>query len=309
MVAKTKSATTKKKPVASKKRVAKTAAVEKKKTAAPKPLAAAEKKQTAVKKGAVKKAAASGASVKETAGKTTGEATQAVVKKKTATPKKPAGTKKEPVAPKKPAGAKKEPATPKKPAAAKKEPAAPKQSAVAKEKPAASKKPAVAKEKPAASKKPAVVKKKPAAPKKPVAETTDAPKKAVSPYQEEAGEEYMNAKQSQHFRKLLINWKQTLMEEVERTVHHMQDEASNFPDPNDRATQEEEFALELRTRDRERKLIKKINESLITLETGDYGYCEVCGVEIGVKRLEARPTATLCIDCKTIDEIKERQRA
>lgn len=296
MVAKTKSATTKKKPVASKKRVAKTAAVEKKKTAAPKPLAAAEKKQTAVKKGAVKKAAASGASVKETAGKTTGEATQAVVKKKTATPKKPAGAKKEPAAPKQPAAAKKEPATPKKPA-------------VAKEKPAAPKKPAVAKKKPAAPKKPAVAKKKPAAPKKPVAGTTDAPAKVVSPYQEEAGEEYMNAKQSQHFRKLLINWKQTLMEEVERTVHHMQDEASNFPDPNDRATQEEEFALELRTRDRERKLIKKINESLITLETGDYGYCEVCGVEIGVKRLEARPTATLCIDCKTIDEIKERQRA
>ena len=144
---------------------------------------------------------------------------------------------------------------------------------------------------------------------KPVVETTETPKKAIPPYQAESGEEYMNAKQSQHFRKLLINWKQTLMEEVERTVHHMQDEASNFPDPNDRATQEEEFALELRTRDRERKLIKKINESLITLETGDYGYCEVCGVEIGVKRLEARPTATLCIDCKTIDEIKERQRA
>lgn len=302
MVAKTKSATTKKKPVASKKRAAKTAAVEKKKTAAPKPLAAAEKKQTAVKKGAVKKAAASGASVKETAGKTTGEATQAVVKKKTATPKKPAVAKKEPVAPKKPAGAKKEPATPKQPTAAKKEPAAPKKPAVAKKTPATPKKPA-------APKKPAVAKKKPAAPKKPVAGTTDAPKKVVSPYQEEAGEEYMNAKQSQHFRKLLINWKQTLMEEVERTVHHMQDEASNFPDPNDRATQEEEFALELRTRDRERKLIKKINESLITLETGDYGYCEVCGVEIGVKRLEARPTATLCIDCKTIDEIKERQRA
>ena len=302
MVAKTKSATTKKKPVASKKRVAKTAAVEKKKTAAPEPLAAAEKKPTAVKKGAVEKAAASGASVKETAGKTTGEATQAVVKKKTATPKKPAGAKKKPAAPKKPAVAKKEPATPKQSAAAKKEPAAPKKPAVAKKTPATPKKPA-------APKKPAVAKKKPAAPKKPVAETTDAPKKAVSPYQEEAGEEYMNAKQSQHFRKLLINWKQTLMEEVERTVHHMQDEASNFPDPNDRATQEEEFALELRTRDRERKLIKKINESLITLETGDYGYCEVCGVEIGVKRLEARPTATLCIDCKTIDEIKERQRA
>lgn len=195
-------------------------------------------------------------------------------------------------------------------AVAPKKPAAPKEPVGAKKKPATAKKPAVAKKKkPAAPKKPAVARKKPAAPKKPVVENTETPTKAVSPYQEKPGEEYMNAKQSQHFRKLLIDWKQTLMEEVERTVHHMQDEASNFPDPNDRATQEEEFALELRTRDRERKLIKKINESLITLETGDYGYCEVCGVEIGVKRLEARPTATLCIDCKTIDEIKERQRA
>ena len=99
------------------------------------------------------------------------------------------------------------------------------------------------------------------------------------------------------------------MEEVDRTVHHMQDDAANFPDPNDRATQEEEFALELRTRDRERKLIKKINESLSDLDAGTYGYCETCGVEIGVKRLEARPTATLCIDCKTLDEIREKQRA
>jgi len=133
------------------------------------------------------------------------------------------------------------------------------------------------------------------------------PRKKIAPYKAGDGEDYMNAAQSEHFRKLLLEWKHTLMEEVERTVHHMQDEASNFPDPNDRATQEEEFALELRTRDRERKLIKKINESLLTLETGDYGYCEVCGIEIGVKRLQARPTATLCIDCKTLDEIKERQ--
>lgn len=287
MVAKTKSATTQKKSAASKKRVANTA-VEKKKTAAPKPSATAKKKQTAVKKETAKKAA---------------------TPKKPAAPKKPAVAKEKPAAPKKPAVDKKEPAAPKKPAVAKKKPAAPKKPAVAKKKPAAPKKPAVAKKKPAAPKKPAIAKKKPAAPMKPVAETTETPKKALPPYQAESGEEYMNAKQSQHFRKLLINWKQTLMEEVERTVHHMQDEASNFPDPNDRATQEEEFALELRTRDRERKLIKKINESLITLETGDYGYCEVCGVEIGVKRLEARPTATLCIDCKTIDEIKERQRA
>jgi DnaK suppressor protein len=127
------------------------------------------------------------------------------------------------------------------------------------------------------------------------------------PYSAERGEEYMNTAQSAHFRAILLDWKKVLMEEVDRTVHHMQDEAANFPDPNDRATQEEEFALELRTRDRERKLIRKIDEAILSLETGDYGYCEVCGIEIGVKRLEARPTATLCIDCKTLDEIKEKQ--
>jgi len=128
-----------------------------------------------------------------------------------------------------------------------------------------------------------------------------------APYQPRRGEEYMNPEQSTHFRNILLGWRRQLMEEVDRTVHHMQDDASNFPDPNDRATQEEEFALELRTRDRERKLIKKINESLAALDTGDYGYCEVCGVEIGIERLEARPTATLCIDCKTLDEIREKQ--
>jgi len=129
------------------------------------------------------------------------------------------------------------------------------------------------------------------------------------PYQETAGEDYMNEDQRKHFRELLLGWKQELMEEVDRTVHHMQDEAANFPDPNDRATQESEFTMELRTRDRERKLIKKIDESLQDLENGEYGYCEECGIEIGVKRLEARPTATLCIDCKSLDEIRERQRS
>jgi DnaK suppressor protein len=111
----------------------------------------------------------------------------------------------------------------------------------------------------------------------------------------------------EHFRKILTKWRQQLMEEVDRTVHHMQDDATSFADPNDRATQEEEFTLELRTRDRERKLIKKIAEALASLDTGDYGYCEGCGLEIGIRRLEARPTATLCIDCKTLDEIKEKQ--
>ena len=127
------------------------------------------------------------------------------------------------------------------------------------------------------------------------------------PYQETEGEEYMNEAQLKHFSDILNKWKSELMEEVDRTVHHMQDDAANFPDPNDRATQESEFSLELRTRDRERKLIKKIEESLKNIESGDYGYCETCGVEIGVRRLEARPTATLCIDCKTLDEIREKQ--
>jgi len=129
-----------------------------------------------------------------------------------------------------------------------------------------------------------------------------------TPYQEKDGEEYMNDAQIEHFRHILMTWRTQLREEVDRTVHHMQDEAANFPDPNDRATQEEEFTLELRTRDRERKLIKKIDESLVDLEKGDYGFCESCGTEIGIRRLEARPTATLCIDCKTLDEIREKNR-
>jgi len=136
--------------------------------------------------------------------------------------------------------------------------------------------------------------------------TTKVRKGKFKPYNLKRGEKYMGPNQADHFRQILLNWKRELLEEVDRTVHHMRDEASNFPDPNDRATQEEEFALELRTRDRERKLIKKIDESLINIDSGDYGYCEICGVEIGVRRLEARPTATLCIDCKTLDEIKER---
>ena len=127
------------------------------------------------------------------------------------------------------------------------------------------------------------------------------------PYEMENGEEYMNGKQEAHFEAILKSWKQELMEEVDRTVHHMQDEAANFPDPNDRASQESEFSLELRARDRERKLIKKIDEILVKLENHEYGYCNACGVEIGIRRLEARPTATLCIDCKTLDEIREKQ--
>lgn len=133
------------------------------------------------------------------------------------------------------------------------------------------------------------------------------PVPGIEPYVEKEGEEYMNENQVEHFRQILLAWKRELMEEVDRTVHHMQDEAANFPDPNDRATQESEFSMELRARDRERKLIKKIDESLLDLENNEYGYCEACGVEIGIRRLEARPTATQCIDCKTLDEIREKQ--
>jgi len=133
------------------------------------------------------------------------------------------------------------------------------------------------------------------------------PVPGIAPYKENKGEEYMNDKQAKHFKNILLAWKRDLMEEVDRTVHHMQDDAANFPDPNDRATQESEFSMELRARDRERKLIKKIDESIRHLDNEEFGYCEACGVEIGVKRLEARPTATLCIDCKILDEIREKQ--
>lgn len=128
-----------------------------------------------------------------------------------------------------------------------------------------------------------------------------------APYQLKTNEEYMNSGQIAHFRGILLAWKKELMEEVDRTVHHMQDESGSLPDPNDRATQEEEFSIELRARDRERKLIRKIDSTLKSIDEGDYGYCEECGVEIGIRRLEARPTATLCIDCKTLAEIKEKQ--
>ncbi len=127
-----------------------------------------------------------------------------------------------------------------------------------------------------------------------------------TPYTPKRGEEYMNEEQLKHFKAILLDWKTQLMEEVDRTVSHMKDEASNFPDPADRATQEEEFSLELRARDRERKLIRKIDSTIDRIDAEDYGYCDMCGIDIGIKRLEARPTANLCIDCKTLDEIKEK---
>jgi len=129
------------------------------------------------------------------------------------------------------------------------------------------------------------------------------------PYLPKKGEGYMSPKQLEHFRKILHQLKIELSQDIDRTVHTMQDEATVFADPNDRASQESDMALELRNRDRERKLIKKIDETIAKIDAGEYGYCESCGIEIGLKRLEARPTATLCIDCKTLDELREKQVA
>lgn len=204
-------------------------------------------------------------------------------------------------------------AAPKKKAAAKKK-TAPKKKAVVK-KAAPKKKVAPVKEKVAVKKAATKSSKATKAPKKiSAAEARARADKLLQgfgnfePYKKKRGEKYMNEPQIAHFRLILLAWKQALMAEVDRTVQHMQDEAANFPDPNDRASQESDFTMELRTRDRERKLIKKIEESTKMLDSEDYGYCESCGVEIGIRRLEARPTATLCIDCKTLDEIREKQK-
>ena len=133
--------------------------------------------------------------------------------------------------------------------------------------------------------------------------------KPLTPYKPKGKEDYMNPRQLAHFRKMLDDMKRELSQDIDRTVHTMQDEATVFADPNDRASQESDIALELRNRDRERKLIKKIDETIGRIDANEYGYCDSCGVEIGLKRLEARPTATLCIDCKTLDELRERQVA
>ncbi|WP_405238615.1 RNA polymerase-binding protein DksA [Lentisalinibacter orientalis] len=138
-------------------------------------------------------------------------------------------------------------------------------------------------------------------------EVLSGPLHGLEPYKPRRGEEYMSADQLEHFRQILSAWKRELMEEVDRTVHHMQDEAANFPDPSDRATQESEFGLELRTRDRERKLLRKIDAALNRIDEGTYGYCEETGEEIGLKRLEARPVATLCLEAQERRELAERQ--
>jgi DnaK suppressor protein len=252
-------------------------------------------KKTPAKKAPVKKTPAKKTAVKKPAAKQTPA-------KKTAAKKVPAKK-----APAKKAPAKKAPA--KKPPAKK----APATKAPAKK--TATKKPAV-KAAPArpATARPATVKK--VLPKKPLAVNPDQPEpsfgfsgplKSFKPYQPAPGEEYMSDGMLDHFRQILSTWKQELMEEVDRTVHHMKDEAANFPDPNDRATQESEFGLELRTRDRERKLLKKIEQALSRIEDGAYGFCSETGEEIGLRRLEARPVATLTVEAQERRELAEKQ--
>jgi DnaK suppressor protein len=253
----------------------------------------AAKRAPAAKKPVAKKAPAK----KAVAGKPAAKKT--AVKKAVAA--KPAPKK---VAAKKKAAVSKAPA---KKVAAKKVPA--KKVAV---KTAAAKTPAAGNAAPAkapADKKPAL-KKKPLALKPEQPEPTfgfSGPLKGFSPYQPAPGEEYMSDSMREHFRKILQTWKQELMEEVDRTVHHMKDEAANFPDPNDRATQESEFGLELRTRDRERKLLKKIEQGLSRIEDGSYGFCSETGEEIGLRRLEARPVATLTVEAQERRELAEKQ--
>lgn len=151
------------------------------------------------------------------------------------------------------------------------------------------------------------IRKTPARKVRPRGDMLSGPIHGIEPYKPTRGEDYMSDEQLAHFHDILSSWKRELMFEVDRTVHHMQDEAANFPDPNDRATQESEFGLELRTRDRERKLLRKIDSALIRIEDGSYGFCDETGEEIGLKRLEARPVATLCLEAQERRELAERQ--
>ena len=150
---------------------------------------------------------------------------------------------------------------------------------------------------------------KTSAKKTPASKTVDKKAPSAAKYKALKGEEYMCQRQRDYFREMLLAQKKALTEGISKTVHTMQDEATIFADPNDRASQETDIALELRNRDRERKLIKKIDETIARIESEEYGYCDKCGIEIGISRLEARPTASLCIDCKTLDEVKEKQMA
>jgi DnaK suppressor protein len=175
----------------------------------------------------------------------------------------------------------------------------------ASKKKAASRKKTASRKKAPARKK--VAKKAPARRARSRGDVLSGPIHGIEPYKPKRGEEYMSDAQLEHFQNILSAWKRELMFEVDRTVHHMQDEAANFPDPNDRATQESEFGLELRTRDRERKLLRKIDSALARIDEGSYGYCDETGEEIGLKRLEARPVATLCLEAQERRELAERQ--
>jgi DnaK suppressor protein len=236
-------------------------------------------KKTVARKSAAKKAPAKKAAAKKTATK---KAPARKVSAKKAPARKVAA--KKPVAKKK-VSAKKAPA--RKPAAKK----------------AAAKKPAPARHKVLATKKPLAI--NPEVPEPSFA--FSGPLKSFKPYQPKPREEYMSDAMRAHFRQILLAWQQELMEEVDRTVHHMKDEAANFPDPNDRATQESEFGLELRTRDRERKLLKKIEQALARIDDGTYGFCSETGEEIGLRRLEARPVATLTVEAQERRELAEKQ--
>ncbi|MBT8090941.1 MAG: RNA polymerase-binding protein DksA [Gammaproteobacteria bacterium] len=305
-----KAASKKRKQTRSRKKAVTRKSTAKKKVAKKK---ATSKKKAPVRKRVTKKKAASkkkAVGKKKVAGKkkTTG-------KKKAASKKKAAGkkkvTRKKKVRVKKKATRKvgKKKAASKKKAAAKKKPAT-KKRRVSKKKSASKKRPASKKKLPLKKRVPArtpAARKTPARPRKSRGSLLSGPIHGIAPYKRKRGEEYMSEAQIEHFRKILSAWKRELIFEVDRTVHHMQDEAANFPDPNDRATQESEFGLELRTRDRERKLLRKIDQALVRLDEGTYGYCDETGEEIGLKRLEARPVATLSLEAQERRELAERQ--
>ncbi len=276
---------TRNKARASRKKAAPARSVRRKNTARKKPKVS--KKKSSAKKSSRKKVVARKKSAKKSARKFAKKAAgrKKVSRKKPAAKRKKVSKKK--VVKKKPA---------KKKAATKKH--------MAKKKPAARKVPG--RQKATARKKPSGAR----APARRARRRTDllsGPIHGISPYLTRRGEEYMSNKQLSHFGNILVSWKLELMDEVDRTVHHMQDEAANFPDPNDRATQESEFGLELRTRDRERKLLRKIDSALARIDERSYGFCDETGEEIGLKRLEARPVATLCVEAQERRELAERQ--
>jgi DnaK suppressor protein len=270
---------------------------------------AVTRKSTAKKKVAKKKATSKKkAPVRKRVTKKKVAKKKAASKKKVAK-KKSAGKKKAPVKKKATKKVSKKKAVSKKKPAAKKKPATKKRS-ISKKQPASKKRPASKKKLPLKKRVPARTsanRKTPARPSKPRGSLLSGPIHGIAPYKPKRGENYMSDAQIEHFRKILGAWKNELIFEVDRTVHHMQDEAANFPDPNDRATQESEFGLELRTRDRERKLLRKIDQALVRLDEGTYGYCDETGEEIGLKRLEARPVATLSLEAQERRELAERQ--